>query len=137
MTPHRRLKAYVLWAQVASVNSIGFSPLPTAPVDDPDTKLGQDCYIVRDANGHALAYVYFEAEPRRCPLLSRRIVSGHRRPIDSRPVAGPRRVSRPQIADASGYFRSMPYRNLPTLTIQRKANGRLVPSVTCGAERLC
>jgi hypothetical protein len=28
-------------------------------VDDPDTKLGQDCYIVRDANGHALAYVYF------------------------------------------------------------------------------
>src|SRR5689334_15671992 len=80
MTPHRRLKAYVLWAQVASVNSIGFSPLPTAPVDDPDTKLGQDCYIVRDANGHALAYVYFEAEPRRCPLLSRRIVSGHRRP---------------------------------------------------------
>jgi hypothetical protein len=23
-------------------------------------KLGQYCYIVRDANGHALAYVYFE-----------------------------------------------------------------------------
>jgi hypothetical protein len=24
-------------------------------VDDPDMKLGQDCYIVRDTNGHALA----------------------------------------------------------------------------------
>jgi len=23
------------------------------------------CFIVRDANGHALAYVYFEEEPRR------------------------------------------------------------------------
>jgi hypothetical protein len=22
-------------------------------VDDPDTKLGQDCYVVRDANGQA------------------------------------------------------------------------------------
>ena len=28
-------------------------------------KLGQDCYIVRDANGQALAYVYFEDEPGR------------------------------------------------------------------------
>ena len=28
-------------------------------------KLGQDCFIVRDANGHALAYVYFEDEPGR------------------------------------------------------------------------
>jgi hypothetical protein len=34
-------------------------------VDDPDTKLGQDGYIVRDANGHALAHVYFEDEPGR------------------------------------------------------------------------
>jgi hypothetical protein len=34
-------------------------------IDDPDMKLGQDCYIVRDANGHRLAYVYFEDEPRR------------------------------------------------------------------------
>jgi hypothetical protein len=31
----------------------------------PDTKLGQSCYIVRDADGHALAYVYFEDEPGR------------------------------------------------------------------------
>jgi hypothetical protein len=28
-------------------------------------KLGQDCYIVRDHNGQALAYVYFEDEPGR------------------------------------------------------------------------
>ena len=35
---------------------------PPLSVDDPDTKLGQDCFIVRDANGHALAYVYFEEE---------------------------------------------------------------------------
>jgi hypothetical protein len=35
---------------------------PPWSVDDPDVKLGQDCYIGRDANGHALAYVYFEDE---------------------------------------------------------------------------
>jgi hypothetical protein len=28
-------------------------------------KLGQDCYLVRDADGHALACVYFEDEPGR------------------------------------------------------------------------
>jgi hypothetical protein len=28
-------------------------------------KLSQDCFIVRDANGQALAYVYFEEEPGR------------------------------------------------------------------------
>jgi hypothetical protein len=38
---------------------------PPRPVDDPDMRLGQDCFIVRDANGHALAYVYFEDEPGR------------------------------------------------------------------------
>jgi hypothetical protein len=38
---------------------------PPWSVDDPDKKLGQDCYIVRDADGHALAYVYFEDEPGR------------------------------------------------------------------------
>jgi hypothetical protein len=36
---------------------------PPWSVDDPDTRLGQDCYIVRDANDHALAYVHFEDEP--------------------------------------------------------------------------
>jgi hypothetical protein len=38
---------------------------PSWSVDDPDMKLGQDCYVVRGANGHALAYVYFEDEPGR------------------------------------------------------------------------
>ncbi len=33
---------------------------------EPDPKLARQwCYIVRDANGHALAYVYFEDEPSR------------------------------------------------------------------------
>jgi hypothetical protein len=32
-------------------------------VDDPDVKRGQECFIVRDHNGHAL--VYFEEEPGR------------------------------------------------------------------------
>jgi hypothetical protein len=36
---------------------------PPWSVDDPE--LGQECFIVRDANGQALAYVYFEDEPRR------------------------------------------------------------------------
>jgi hypothetical protein len=31
----------------------------------PDPKLDRRCYIVRDANGQALAYVYFEQEPGR------------------------------------------------------------------------
>jgi DNA-binding XRE family transcriptional regulator len=111
------------------------APRPAArSVDDPDMKLGQDCLIVSDVNRYALAYAYFEAEPRRCLPLSRRIVSGHRRPIDTRPVAGPRRVSRPQIAGRVGVLQVnlMPYRNFPTLAIQRKANGRLVPSVSGG-----
>ena len=29
---------------------------PPWSVDDPNMKLGQDCFIVRDRNGHALAY---------------------------------------------------------------------------------
>jgi hypothetical protein len=38
---------------------------PPWSVDGPVMRLGQDCYIVRDANGHVLAYVYFEDEPGR------------------------------------------------------------------------
>lgn len=37
--------------------------LPPWSIDDPDVKLGQECFIVRDANRQALAYVYFEDEP--------------------------------------------------------------------------
>jgi hypothetical protein len=38
---------------------------PPWTVDDPDMKLGQNCYIVRDHNRQALAYVYVEEEPGR------------------------------------------------------------------------
>jgi hypothetical protein len=34
---------------------------PPWSVEEPD-KLDRRCFIVRDANGHALAYVYFEGE---------------------------------------------------------------------------
>ena len=30
---------------------------PPWPVDDPDMKLGQDCYIVRDTGAQALSYI--------------------------------------------------------------------------------
>jgi hypothetical protein len=33
---------------------------PPWSVDDPEPKLGRKCFIVRDADGHALAYVYFD-----------------------------------------------------------------------------
>ena len=63
MTPHPRWKAYVLSASVASEFNWIFaaSPRPDPPI--PSSK--SECYIVRDANGHALAYVYFEDEPGR------------------------------------------------------------------------
>jgi hypothetical protein len=39
---------------------------PPWSVEEPDPKLARQwCYIVRDANGQALAYVYFEDEPSR------------------------------------------------------------------------
>ena len=41
---------------------------PPWSVEEPDPKLGQSCFIVRDANGQALAYVYFEDEPGRRSL---------------------------------------------------------------------
>jgi hypothetical protein len=44
---------------------------PPRSVDDPDPKLGRQCFIVRDANGQALAYVNFEDEPG--PALRKRI----------------------------------------------------------------
>ena len=36
---------------------------PPWSVEKPDPKLERRCFIVRDANGQALAYVYFEEEP--------------------------------------------------------------------------
>ena len=48
------------------------TPIPSArrfpppwSVEEPDPKLDRSCFIVRDANGQALAYVYFEDEPGR------------------------------------------------------------------------
>jgi len=38
---------------------------PPWSVEELDIKLGQDCFIVRDANGQALAYVYLEDKPGR------------------------------------------------------------------------
>ena len=38
---------------------------PPWSVEEPDPKLDRQYYIVRDANGHALAYDYFEEEPGR------------------------------------------------------------------------
>jgi len=40
---------------------------PLWSVDDPDMKLGQDCFIVRDANGHARLYLLWgRAGPPSC-----------------------------------------------------------------------
>jgi hypothetical protein len=44
---------------------------PPWSVDDPDTKLGQDCYIVRDADGHAPAYFYWKGRRTEAKLLAR------------------------------------------------------------------
>jgi hypothetical protein len=35
---------------------------PPWSVDDPDPQLERQCFIVRDHNGQALAYVHFEEE---------------------------------------------------------------------------
>jgi hypothetical protein len=38
---------------------------PPCSVEHPDPRLQQQCFIVRDGKGQALAYVYFEEEPGR------------------------------------------------------------------------
>ncbi len=38
---------------------------PPWSVEGPNPKLARNCFIVHDAKGHALAYVYFEDEPGR------------------------------------------------------------------------
>jgi hypothetical protein len=54
-----KLHATALWRDAVAARSCGET------IDDPETKLGQDCFIVRDADGQALAYVCFEDEPGR------------------------------------------------------------------------
>jgi hypothetical protein len=51
---------------------------PPWSIEEPDPKLDRRCFIVRDANGQALAYVYFEegARRRRSPSYTR----NHQRP---------------------------------------------------------
>jgi len=61
---------------------------PPWSVDDPDMKLGQHCYAVRDANGQALAYVYFEDEPGRREMPPTQSLKSKARPAR---CAGPRR----------------------------------------------
>jgi hypothetical protein len=38
---------------------------PPWSAEEPDPRLDRQCYIVRDANGQALAYVYYGQEPGR------------------------------------------------------------------------
>jgi hypothetical protein len=38
---------------------------PPWSVEEPDPKLDRQCFIIRDGNGQALTYVYFEEEPGR------------------------------------------------------------------------
>ena len=56
---------------------------PPWSVEEPDPKLDQRCFIVRDANGQSLAYVYFELNrgDSRLPVCSRAT-----RPIASPPM---------------------------------------------------
>ena len=61
MTPHPRWKAYVLSASVASEFNWIFAASPRPGRFEES----EACFIVRDANGQALAYVYFEDEPGR------------------------------------------------------------------------
>ncbi len=55
----------ILWSQrgYPSVPDRRFPPPWSA--EEPDPKLDRQCFIVRDHNGQALAYVYFEDERRR------------------------------------------------------------------------
>jgi hypothetical protein len=54
---------------------------PPWSVDEADSKLDRWCFIVRDANGQALAYVYFEEEPghRAASAIAFKVVEAARR----------------------------------------------------------
>ena len=49
---------------------------PPWSVEETDPKLARQCFIVRDVNGQALAYVYFEEEPGWRPSCSRASLRG-------------------------------------------------------------
>jgi len=70
-------------------------------------KLGQECFIVRDANGHALAYVYFEDEPRR-PAAAQLLTCDEARRIaaNTAKLPEPSRPSRARPMYARGCYRN-------------------------------
>jgi hypothetical protein len=72
----------------------------------PTWKLDQECFIVRDGNGQALAYVYFEDEPGR-QAEDRR---------EHRQAAG---VAEPWAITGLGFFN----RNRLSITFPEKASG--------------
>jgi len=98
---------------------------PPWSVEQPDPKLERQCYIIRDADGDALAYVYFEDEPARrvaAHLLTR---GEARRNIAMRPSA-PRGVNFLALLSLDG--RLLPRSRLIFLTNP--------PNITFGAKLL-
>jgi hypothetical protein len=71
---------------------------PPWSVEEPDQKLDRRCFIVRDANGHALVYVYFEGEGERS-MIRQRIRAGLRRASDRKATKSCR--LRPALATMS------------------------------------
>ena len=60
---------------------------PPWSVEEADAKLDRRCFIVRDANGQALACVYFEDEPGTTGGARRRTSSPATRPGASPPTS--------------------------------------------------
>ena len=58
---------------------------PPWSVEEPDPRLERQCFIVRDANGLALAYVYCEDEPGR--RAAAKLLTHDQHPSNSRTVA--------------------------------------------------
>ena len=62
---------------LAILNGLGLTPATPFPAAWSVEELNDACFVVRDANGQQLAYVYFEDEPGRrsaanCSLVTRR-----------------------------------------------------------------
>jgi hypothetical protein len=84
--------------------------------------LGQDCYIVRDHNGQALAYVYFEDEPGRrstAHLLTR---------DEARRIAV--NIARLRDLLRGGSF----FARAPDTQIDLEQDGYRLPRACCGAR---
>jgi hypothetical protein len=66
---------------------------PPWSAEEADPELDRRCFVVRDANGQALAYVYFEEEPGRVrlsPPTSQSCQTSWRFEFPPRHVASPR-----------------------------------------------